>query len=372
MILSLQKEPGIHISYKKGQHVPSLDGIRGTAIIFVLLFHCYPYLSVFKFGWTGVDLFFVLSGFLISGILIDTVNDEHYYKNFILKRVLRIFPLYYLSLVIFLFLIPAFSPFISSILQLDYASLHQLWYWLYGSNWLLSLKDGWMHGAGINHFWSLSIEEQFYLFWPLLIALFRKKSFLTLCLSTIVLSMMVRIVLFFCNVSHPALYMLTITRADALALGGCIAVMIRNEAGIRVLSRIAPYMFFGMLLIIAVGVYLFGSINPYTNFFSSIGYTFVDMMYASLIVLGLSDFLFFRKLLSTSVLRFFGKYSYSMYIFHHPVVIICFGLSGQLLPGGIWTRLLVSTLSILITILISLLTWNAFEAKFLRLKKKIR
>lgn len=366
-----KKEKGINLSYERGTHIPSLDGIRGFAIILVLLFHCFPYISIFKMGWIGVDLFFVLSGFLITGILVDTVERKHYYKNFILKRVLRIFPLYYFSLAIFLFVLPMLGPSMFSSLDLGFTYTHQAWYWLYASNWLLSLNEGWNHGAGINHFWSLSIEEQFYLLWPLFILIFRKRNLLSLCGLIVCLSILIRLILFISHISYPALYMLTITRADSLSIGGCIAIMIRQDWGIKLFKRITPYIAGVVLVIILVGVYISGSANPYTPFFGTFGYSLLDIFFGCIIILGLSDFFFFKRLFSSRILRFWGKYSYSMYIFHHPIEVYLFSTSIQFIPNKMANNLLISIISVLLTIVISLITWHAFEERFLRLKKYI-
>ena len=152
----------------RGQ-LPELDGIRGLAILVVLL-HNVGYFDepadslalkllrvAFGAGWTGVQLFFVLSGFLITGILLDTKRDAHYFRSFYLRRILRIFTLYYLTLAVAFVLLP-------HLVDLDEwparARHSQSWYWTYLINW-----TGPFLGAvpGFPHFRSLAIDEQFYL-----------------------------------------------------------------------------------------------------------------------------------------------------------------------------------------------------------------
>jgi len=166
------------------QQVPELDGLRGVAILMVLLFHfggppinlCTWLLS---YGWAGVDLFFVLSGFLITTILLNTKDSPQYFSSFYGRRVLRIFPLYFMALALYFHVE---MPWLVSHKQATAVSVgDQLWCWFYLLNW---------HDvtAGINgnlsHLWSLSIEEQFYLVWPLAIWRCSRKQVPVLCLGT--------------------------------------------------------------------------------------------------------------------------------------------------------------------------------------------
>jgi peptidoglycan/LPS O-acetylase OafA/YrhL len=156
-------------------HIPALDGLRGIAILSVMLLHFTNAIaalpgsptsaarSVFGWGWTGVDLFFVLSGFLITGILLDSKGHPLYFRSFYARRALRIFPLYYAALFLF-FVVPRAIPSVPA--TYSFAWHDQRWFWFYLGN---------FHPLGpdakqfIGQFWSLAIEEQFYLVWPLLI-----------------------------------------------------------------------------------------------------------------------------------------------------------------------------------------------------------
>src|SRR5260370_35068071 len=114
-------------------HYPALDGLRGVAILLVVFLHNFRFMNYFFFGWLGVDLFFVLSGFLITDILLNTLGKPHFLKNFYILRVLRIFPLYYFILIICLFVLPHIR---SLQLNLDYYTNNQIWLWTYLQNWL--------------------------------------------------------------------------------------------------------------------------------------------------------------------------------------------------------------------------------------------
>ena len=164
--------------------IPALDGLRGCAILLVLLFHFtarapYPtdaasirLQSAFDLGWSGVDLFFVLSGFLITGLLIDAKGSAGYFKVFYARRALRILPLYYGALVV-MFVLP---HVLTSVMNPTYITpiKDQIWYWGYLQNYPY-LTNAWKDVAG--PFWTLAIEEQFYLAWPLLVLLLSRKTY---------------------------------------------------------------------------------------------------------------------------------------------------------------------------------------------------
>ena len=164
----------------KSGHLPVLDGIRGLAILLVTAYRFdigpeYGQLpgslvfQILRHGDMGVDLFFVLSGFLITGILFDARGRKHYFRNFYARRALRIFPLYYGFLFVTLVAPPALcGPEYDLFPE---AESNQAWLWLYGANLLVAVRDSWCLGS-FDHFWSLSVEEHFYFLWPLVIFFF--------------------------------------------------------------------------------------------------------------------------------------------------------------------------------------------------------
>src|SRR4029450_13934129 len=181
--------------------------------------------SVLFFFWTGVDLFFVLSGFLITGILLDTRGSERYFTTFYARRILRIFPLYYLVLFLAFVVLPKFPA-----LHLEVAGQADLppqWpYWLYLTN--FSIADGgWVHGW-VDVGWSLAIEEHFYLVWPLVFWLSPPRVVALLGAVIVVAEPLARVFARETEVKALSIYVLTWFRLDGLAIGALLALAQRR------------------------------------------------------------------------------------------------------------------------------------------------
>ena len=195
--------------------------------------------GVTKYGLLGVDLFFVLSGFLITGILYEARNKPHYFRNFYMRRLLRIFPLYYgvLALVFFVApLIPLFEgPTLDSLLD------RQAWAWLYGINIYLAGHGEWSFSY-LNHFWSLAVEEHFYLFWPLVVFLLARhpRTLITVCLTISFGAMLARVIGILMGLNWWTTVVLTPFKLDGLALGAFLAVIARQPGGLDWLARLLP------------------------------------------------------------------------------------------------------------------------------------
>jgi len=357
----------MNISYKKG-HISSLDGIRGIAILLVLFFHCFEKIKVFPFnflseiGWVGVDLFFVLSGFLITGILLDTKGNENYLMSFFAKRALRIFPLYYLALlIIFIILaIPGINHF-NPVFDITHLQ-NSFYYFTFTQNLFFSF-NGWGVTDLLNHFWSLAIEEQFYLFWPFIIFYLKTSKVLVVCTLLIIIALITRNN----NVDSDFSYVFTLARVDALSIGSMLAIVIRKHN--QLLNRMALPTF----LITAISLLLISYYSPNIGFrntyFVRFGYTLFALLFASIIA-----FVYDKKrvgtvtneILSLGMLRFFGTYSYGIYIYH------------WLLYKGVYiyfeNKYVFSKAYILvflcIVIIISVISFHTFEKYFLRYKSK--
>jgi len=222
-------------------HYPALDGLRGIAILLVVVFHNFGFIDFFFFGWLGVDLFFVLSGFLITGILLKSVGKPGYLRNFYFRRILRIFPLYYLLLIVCFFIL----PFISSLKpQLDYNSHHQVYFWTYTQNWLFALSPP-ANSNYLIHLWSLGVEEQFYLIWPLLILWIRKPKTLLVIVATLLAGVLIFRSWLWVNKIEGLQYfsLYAFSRIDGICIGCMLALttqinfqFVRKYTGLIVIS----------------------------------------------------------------------------------------------------------------------------------------
>ena len=212
--------------------IPVLDGWRGFAILVVILhnggFIAYELdgpsglvvvltNTVLASGWVGVQLFFVLSGFLITGILVDTAGAPRFFRSFYLRRTLRIFPVYYAFLAVYFLVVPLLP---GGAPPGEGQLADQLWYWTYLSNWLPLLE----HPSGpLNHLWSLAVEEQFYLVWPLLVVVSGRR-FPWVVLFFVVAAPLSRLGMHRAGLEPEYLYHFTNARADALAIGALVAL----------------------------------------------------------------------------------------------------------------------------------------------------
>jgi len=221
-------------------HVPALDAIRGLAIVLVTLYRfggggdgaasAIGHNWFVDLGSRGVDLFFVLSGFLITGILFDAKGKDHYFRNFYLRRSLRIFPLYYAALAVTLLVLPSLLP--ASAASFQPAMDAQAWLWLYGGNVWQSFTGEWVLGP-LNHFWSLAIEEHFYLLWPAVICFTSRRTAMGACGGLFIGSILARAVWLASGGNNVAAEVFTPLRMDGLVLGSWLALTARGAGGFQ-------------------------------------------------------------------------------------------------------------------------------------------
>ena len=346
--------------------------MRGIAILLVVFYHNFGFVKYFFFGWLGVDLFFVLSGFLITDILLKTVNKQGYFKNFYAKRVLRIFPLYYLSLIIFLVVLPGIKGFP---LDFDFYADHQWWYWTYLQNWFLIFYDVGNTSTAIQHYWSLAVEEQFYIVWPLVIFIVRKPKLLLTIAGFLLLAVIcTRLYMWTIQIkdlNYFGLY--TYTRIDGICIGSMLAILQFMR------STFINRYFTGLVLLLAALNFVFYFINKAYNFsypyLAIVGYTTFAVLFAIIVhevIQGNNKFL--NRILNIRLLRFFGKISYGLYIFHWPVYLILYDWMDKKVRAAITLSennlaILVSILLTIIGVVISIISFYTFERYFLKKKK---
>ncbi len=303
------------------------------------------------FGQTGVSLFFVLSGFLISRILLRTKKSEKYFSSFYTRRILRIFPLYFLFLVIYYFVIPivTFTP-ISVFAD-------QIYYWVYLQNFASTFHWG---GDGPGHFWSLAVEEHFYLFWPFIIYCFNVKNIFIFSIFLIGLSIVVRLILL--RQGYEVFYF-TFGRLDELSFGAILAIL--EIKGKLIEERVKIYRFIFALLVITVVVIWFVNNSSGNYKIQLIKFTILGGLYFSLIgwLVSSKKSNILNAFFESRPLRFTGKISYGLYVYHPA----CFALFFYFFSGE---HVLVSIIcSFFISFLCSYFSYRFFEEKILRFKK---
>lgn len=343
-------------------YYPALDGLRGLAILLVVIYHNFGFIDYFFFGWLGVDLFFVLSGFLITDILLKTRNDPYYLKNFYGRRILRIFPLYYLILIIFLIIMPALNP---SFLKLDYYVNHQFWLWFYLQNWLYIFHPS--PTNFLDHLWSLAVEEQFYLIWPFVLLVIKKEKTLFIFMLALLLAVVsFRVIIWFYNVRQLAYFNLyTFTRIDGICIGSMLALLRQfNSEFLKKYTSVIVFALAGLNFLFYFINKEFGFTFPFK---AMIGYTTFAVLFGILVNEVVDNkHKIVSAIFENRLLKFFGRISYGLYIFHWPVYLIFkghFSISNNLIQSAIPT---------IIAIIISVISYEFFEKKFLSLKKNFK
>jgi peptidoglycan/LPS O-acetylase OafA/YrhL len=362
----------------KRVHLPALDGLRALSIALVIAHNCTLsearssildklWTFVTDAGWIGVQLFFVLSGFLITGILLDSRNEPHPYKTFYARRALRIFPLYYTFLIGRFLIVPLFIP------DLGVPIGHQLCFWLYVSNWGDLILGGL---AGLSHFWSLAVEEQYYLVWPALAGRIRDSRFAWTCGALAVVALVARILMKSLGAQHDWEYASTITRVDGLALGSLVALAIRSERGRAMLARARrPVIAVTLVLLAAVMAHAHG-LSRFEWIVQTFGYSLLAILFAFLVAeVATPTPHGWRGWLAHPALTTVGRYSYAIYVFHLPIRFLLVRYWGPDILDFIGRHPLPGDLAFcggvaVLSFLMAVVSYVVLERPFLRLKDR--
>jgi peptidoglycan/LPS O-acetylase OafA/YrhL len=372
--------PKVPISPVSGKHIAALDGVRGLAVALVLMQHLgggrqshllavRVVANAMRLGWTGVSLFFVLSGFLISGILWDSIGQRNWWARFYARRSLRIFPLYFAALAYAAVIGLIWQPFL----------LHRLWiYALYlqDINPFLDMVE-YLPGNRVilDHFWSLAVEEQFYLVWPFLLLLLygRRTAAMRLCLVVWIGSFAMRLAMAWHHFGESWLYRFPLSRAGELAVGGFLALALRgsSEESTRVLVRARPALLVSAAALVALAIYTRADFSTANPFWTTAGIFVLPVLFASAIALSLSPGLLERAF-RRPVLRWLGKISYGIYVYHLLFRPIFVSMAEHLLAHAEKTaqELAASVLTIAGTLVIATLSFSFLERPILRLKRQ--
>lgn len=368
------------------RHSLPLDGVRGLAVLLVLCYDCLKLLpssdpltfvvrKVAASGWVGVDLFFVLSGFLITGILLETRGQVGYWKSFLLRRAVRIFPLYYATLIGLFLVVPAVLQVTGlaprTLGQIEQVRGDHAWYWFYGQNWMLALQGHWPADRLLNHFWSLAVEEQFYLVWPLVVAFLPRRALGWCCGSLIVFSLTLRVCLWKAGAEPVIPYVMTITRLDSLCSGGLLAIALRSawwrERLVPKLPALCLMAVVGLLAVDQMWTVLLSE-SPAAI---TMGHTLIAVTFAALI--GAAAVVPQRHLLarifSLPGLTTLGKYSYAIYVFHRFVFRLVIELPWEDVPLSLRGPMIFA-FTLLGSLVVARVSWIVLEHPFLRLKDR--
>jgi len=361
-----------------GTRLASLDGVRGLAIISVIAFHALRLHGKVEGGlrvwrglqessWAGVDLFFVLSGFLITGVLLDSCQDKGYFRKFYARRALRIMPLYYAVLTLILVVIPALG---GSRLPALYSKLteHPFWLWTYLENFVQSKGPHQLPGLG--HFWSLAVEEQFYWFWPILVYFTSRRGLLRLCVAICLLEPALRMALLHFGFSEWAVRELTFARMDTLLYGAIAALLLREPTFLTRRRYWAPLVIAMSLAALAWIAFHKGFIPYEAPKTVVVGYSALGVLFAAFVYACASNTRTLGSLMSVSFLRWFGKYSYAVYVFHPPLLLV-YGatIAPHIRCGRVQSAAICFLTVTAVSAALAWISWIAFESRFLKLKR---
>lgn len=348
----------------KLKYFNQLDGLRAVAAFSVVLFHFifepkftlnllkeYPIVQSLDLLQHGVTLFFVLSGFVITRILLNTKYQRNYFQRFYKNRILRIFPLYYfyLSITYFIFpLVQGLPP------NFEFKEQMPFYFFLQNLNWLTNFKT-----SGPGHFWSLAVEEHFYLIWPLIINLVPRKSIKILVLVLILLSIPLKAFLIYNTID---INYNSVSRFDSILIG-CFIAVIEQELEYKLPRLNKKYLFYSFFTLLLVGIFFYIFKEPLFFYKSILKHLILGMLFGLLVYFLISSprHIAVNRFLESNSMQYFGKISFGIYVWHILAfqIVLMFSISSMILNF---------LFSMFITIILSHLSFYYFEKRFLALK----
>jgi peptidoglycan/LPS O-acetylase OafA/YrhL len=351
------------------RHMPGVDVLRGLAIVVVVIFHGFAYsaptfpwfsklsgalLHLTSFGWTGVNLFFTLSGFLITGNLIDTKDEANYYSRFYIRRALRILPPYLLILIIL---------GVTGTASLNYLAVCLI----FMANWPKLL----LHGTFTLYpvLWSLAVEEQFYAAWPWLYRRLQRKGLFLLCIAMILLCPVLRGVGI--SVSKADLFSKTFMVGDNLAVGAVIAILCRSpRLSLKRLVQMGIVVgcISGSILLVLTNT---GHSLKGDPLGASLGYSMLEWLTGAMLILMLYTYRTAPLQRGLGIFVFFGEISYGLYLIHMLCEMLydrIFGTAYQVDAGALLLRFVIANG---VAVILATLSKRYFENPIMRLKQRI-
>ena len=342
--------------------MPQLDALRALAVLAVMVHHFLPvdhYIppDYITLGFLAVRLFFVLSGFLITGILLDYRSDERgqALRRFYLRRVLRIFPIYYLTL------------FIALALQVRPIQQGAFWHLTYLSNYVASSHPEWMGPA--SHFWSLAVEEQFYFVWPFILLFVPQKHLAKVILGSIAVAVIFRaFVLFVLSLSLDVAGLFTFATLDSLGGGALLALFHYDE---RLRTRVPSLM--KCFLIAGLGIVTGCTVLYVYNIGFRILHTFlclgISLLFVVLIEKSARGFKGkAQAVMENPAVLYIGKISYGLYVYHNFMLAIV--MYYLLKRTAVHDYRLVAILSTVATFATAIVSWHLIERPLALLKNR--
>ena len=343
------------------KHIPQLDVLRGVAVLTVMLYHIsdlVPHIQLWRLfhaGYVGVDLFFVLSGFLITRILLNTKDKAGYFGNFYARRALRILPPYYALLLVTFVLLPIIQPqWRASI----FGPSHP---WQAFPLFLQNLMVGRAPFDTLRVTWSLAIEEQFYLVWPILIWLAPRRSLKPLAVCVLLFSLGLRWCVAMGLAPSVDIYTNTLARLDGLGIGAFLAMWIPEckdqivkWTGVGLITCVLP---------VTVAVAWFHPGGHWTF------HWLVSICFAALLCVAIN----MPQLKNLEFLKYTGKISYALYLLHVPLFDLATSPSGRrfvALHSPLLNDIVLFVVSFGLCYALAALSWHFFESKFLQLKSR--